>query len=357
MARVPTIELRRLEAEEHPGYATVVAKANEFLARRGMGAADLADRLGVGLSTMLIYLRGHYDKHPGMRSTQYMDAKVWSHIIRNWPRPIEPCTEELLETAGYRKIRDCIEEAADVGAISLVYGPPSSEKSFVGEQLVAQYRAAGRRDILRIVCGTNFSPLSLLRAIAREAEVWVRANSRQMYIDAIVQELLSREKMPTLILDEAQNLDIDGFETLRLDLHEATRRGGRKGCGLVIMGSHNLYSWFMHPSRKFRLEQFLSRNSYRVQLEGMSREEALEIARRALGSNGKRAKLSEPDQEKLLKKCLVLDPYATDAQGKPLRDEAGKPIVRTYYSSRRLLETIRQQKRRNLGSVLAEAVA
>jgi type II secretory pathway predicted ATPase ExeA len=357
MSRVPAIEMRRLEAEEHPGHASVVAKANEFLARRGVSGADLAELVSVGRSTMLIYLRGDYEKHPGMRSTQYMDAKVWSYIIRHWPRPIEPPSEDLLKTKGYGNIRDCIEEAVDVGAISLIYGPPSSEKSFVGEHLVAQYRAAGRRDVLRVVCGTNFSPLSLLRAIAREAEVWVHGNYRQVYIDAIVQEFLSREAMPAIVLDEAQNLDIDGFETLRLDLHEATRRGKHKGCGLVIMGSHNLYSWFMHPARKFRLEQFLSRNSYRVQLEGMSREEVLEIAARVFGANGKRAKLTTEQQEKLLKKCLVLDPYATDAEGKPLRDAQGKHMVRTYYSSRRLLETIRQQKRRNLSAVLAGAGA
>jgi DNA transposition AAA+ family ATPase len=358
MSRVPAIEMRRLEAIEHPPYDTVIEKAKEFLGRTGLGIPQLADLLSVGHSTLSIYLRGEYATHPGMQTTRYMDAKVWSYINRNWPRKAEPPSEDLLDTQGYRQISECIEEAVEVGAISLIYGPPSSEKSFVGEQIVARYREAGRRDLLRVVCNTRTTPLMLLRKIAREAEVWVHGSRRDLYVDAIVREFLSRERVPAIVVDEAQHLDVDGFETLRLDLHEATRRGGRKGCGLVVMGSHHLYSWLVHPARKMRLEQWFSRNSYRVQLAGMKEEEVLNLAARALGSGGKKAKFDDAQKEKLLRSCRVLDPFATDAAGNPLRDEkTGKPIARTYYSSRRLLEAIRQRKRKGLSLVMAEEVA
>jgi len=93
--------------------------------------------------------------------------------------------------------------------------------------------------------------------------------------------------------------------------------------------------------RQCRVLQWLSRISYRVQLSGMTRDEALTIAARAFG-NGKPAKLTEAQQESCLKKCTVLDTFANPP--------------RTYYSSRRLLEFIRQKKK-SLKSVLAESMA
>ncbi len=54
-------------------------------------------------------------------------------------------------------------------------------------------------------------------------------------------------------------------------------------------------------------------------------------------------------QEKtLLTRCTVEDPFFIGADA--------KPQVRNYYSSRRLLEYIRQQKK-NVKSVLAESMA
>ncbi len=362
MSRTPAIEMRRLESIEQPGYAAVVAKANEFIARRGLTISQFADLVGCGSSTMNIYIRGDYDKHPGLQSTAYMDSRVWTYVMHHWPRREQPSAEQFLDTKGSRKIRECIEQAVEVGANSLVYGPPSSEKSFVAEQIAAQYRAAGRRDLIYMqVRATNCSPLTILKDIAREAEVWVRGSSCRPYIEALVEEFCSREELPAVVIDEAQHLQVDALETLRIGLHEPTKRnrpdGSRRGCGLVILGSHTLYSLFMHPARRFRYEQLLSRISHRVQLEGMIREEALEIGARALSANGKKAKLTPAIEEWLLKSCRVLDPYASDAEGKPLRDAAGKIIVRSYYSGRRLLEVIRQKKRSAVSRIVGEEIA
>lgn len=360
MSRVPAMEMRRLEAIEQPGYTAVVAAANERMARLGLSVSQFAALMNIGLSTLNIYLRGDYDKHPGVQSTVYMDGKVWTYLAAHPLRREEPPAEQLLETEGYLKIRECIEQAVEVGANSLIYGPPSSEKSFVAEQIAAQYRAARRRDLIYVQCRTtNCSPLTLLRDIAREAEVWLRGSSCRYYVEALVEEFRSREALPAIIVDEAQHLQADALETLRIGLHEPTKRnrpdGSRRGCGLAILGSHTLYSQLM--KRRFQYEQLFSRFSYRIQLEGMSREEVLEISARALGVGGKKAKLTPSIEEWLLKSCRVLDPYATDAEGKPLRDASGKPVVRSYYSSRRLLEIIRQKKRAAVSRIVAEEVA
>lgn len=363
MSRMPATELRRLEAIEAPDHSEVLERANEFIARRGITVAAFADLVGIGDSTMSQWIQDVYDSVSATpRSTAYIDARVWIYISKRWPRQEEAPAEQLLDTQGFRKIRECIEQAVEVGAISLIYGPPSSEKSFAAEQITAQHRGAGRRDLIYISCGaTNYSPLSLFKDLAREAEVWMRGSRIRDYVEAIVEEFRSRETLPAIILDEAQSIAPEALETLRLGIYERTKRnrpdGSRRGCGLVILGSHTLYSFFMHPARRFRFEQFLSRISYRIQLEGMTREEVLEIGARALGANGKKAKLTPQIEEWLLKSCRVLDPYATDAEGKPLRDASGKPVVRACYSSRRLLEAIRQRKRAAVSLIVAEEVA
>jgi len=364
VSRTPAIEMRRLELEVHPGHETVVAKAVEFVVRKGWSASRFAEAIGVGESTVTCYLRGEYKRLAEVKNTQYMDARVWTYITRHWPQPEETNAEPLLETQGFRQILDCIEDAVETGASSIIYGPPSSEKSFVAEQIVAQYRAGGRRDLIYVLCTPNMTPLGLMRAIARTAEVWVRAATvTNVYLDALVAEFRARKLPPAIIADEAQHLPADSVEMLRIGLHERTKgkplprgQGAHKGCGMVLLGSHTLYSYYMHPARRFRYEQLLSRISHRVQLTGMGEDEVLELAARALGANGKKAKLTDLMRERLLASCRVIDPYATDADGKPLLDEKGRPTPRTYYSSRRLLDAIRQRRRAGLHEVIAETV-
>ena len=79
------------------------------------------------------------------------------------------------------------------------------------------------------------------------------------------------------------------------------------------------------------MEQLLSRFSYRVQLLGMTEKEILTLGARGFG-NGKPAKLSEKHQKALLDNCKVEDPYFIGSDG--------KPTLRTYYSSRRLVEFV-----------------
>src|SRR5437879_2078322 len=235
MARMPASELRRLEAIEAPEHAEVLARANEFIARRGLSISTLADLVGVGSSTMNFWIRDVYASSSATpRSTAYVDARVWLYITRHWPQEEEASCEQLLETKGYLKIRECIEDAVENGANSLIYGPPSSEKSFVAEQITAQYRAKGRRDLIYVPSSTtSYSPLSLFKDLAREAEVWMRSGCIRDYVEALVEEFRSRETLPAIVLDEAQYIAPEALETLRLGIHERTKRnrpdGSRRG--------------------------------------------------------------------------------------------------------------------------------
>jgi type II secretory pathway predicted ATPase ExeA len=252
---------------------------------------------------------------------------------------------EVLQTKSYRLLRERLEDAVDEGVNAIVYGPPSSEKSFVLENLCQQFSAAGRPAIY-VYCGPRCTESFVYRSIAEAAGITTRSSLRWACRYAVLNDLQRRMKLPAIIFDEAQHLEVDALEGIR-QIHDLTRRDGRRGCGIILAGSHSLLREFLHPLRRARLEQMLSRFPYRIQLEGMSKQEVLTLAARAFG-NGRPAKFSDAQAQALLTRCTVEDPFFIGADA--------KPQVRNYFSSRRLLEYIRQQKK-NVKSVLAENVA
>jgi len=247
---------------------------------------------------------------------------------------------ELLKTKTYLLLKERMTEASSGGINAIVYGPPSSEKSFVLVHLCQQFNASGHPAIY-VYCGPRCTETHLWRGIAEAARISIRSSYRWACRYAVVKDMQLREKLPVIVLDEAQHLDVDALEAVR-QLHDLTRREDRKGCGVILAGSHRLLAEFLHPQRQPRLEQMLSRFPYRVQLAGMTEKEILSLAAKAFG-NGKPAVLSERQQKTLLERCTVDDPYFIGADA--------KPQLRTYYSSRRLLEYIRQQKRGSISVV------
>ncbi len=240
---------------------------------------------------------------------------------------------ELLQTKTYRLLKARLVEAMEYGINAIVYGPPSTEKSFVLEALCRKFHSS-RREVIYAYCGPRCTLTQLYRTVALAAGIEVRSSRRWGCRYAVLTYLQSRPEPPALVLDEAQHLDVDALEGIR-ELHDLTRREDRRGCGIILAGSHRLLQEFLHPARRPRLEQMLSRFPYRIQLQGMTKEEILTLAAKAFG-NGKPAVLSEAQQNALLERCSVEDPYFVGGDG--------KPEMRTYYSSRRLLEYIRQQK-------------
>lgn len=239
-------------------------------------------------------------------------------------------TPEMLPTKSYEILRDRFLDAQRDGVNSIVYGPPSSEKSFVLKSLCDRHKPS-----IYAYCGPRTTENFLYRTIAEAAGIPVRSSLRWANRFAVIRHLQACPVLPAIVLDEAQHLDVDALEGVR-QIHDITGRDGRPGCGIILAGSHNLLREFLSPLRRARLEQTLSRFPQRVQLEGMTKEEIVDLASRAFG-NGKPAKLSEEHQKRLLSRCTVEDPYFVD--------ENGRPSPRTYYSSRRLLEYIRQQKK------------
>lgn len=240
----------------------------------------------------------------------------------------------LLQTKSYSILLERLTEAADEGVNAIVYGPPSSEKSYVLEKLAEQFNAAGR-PVVYVYCGPRCTETHLWRGIAEAAGIPVRSSLRWACRHAVLSAMRDRAKLPVIVLDEAQHLEVDALEGVR-QLHDLTRREDRRGCGIILAGSHRLLQEFLQPQRRPRLEQVLSRFPHCIQLAGMTKDEILSLAAKAFG-NGKPAVLSEKQQKLLLERCSVEDIYHLG------RD--GKPAPRTYFSSRRLLEYVRQQRK------------
>ena len=241
----------------------------------------------------------------------------------------------LLHTKSYRILLERLTEAVDEGVNAIVYGPPATEKSYVLENLAAQFNAAGR-PVVYVYCGPRCTETHLWRSIAEAADIPVRSSLRWACRHAVLRAMRDRAKLPAIVLDEAQHLDVDALEGVR-QLHDLTRREDRRGCGIILAGSHRLLQEFLQPQRRARLEQVLSRFPHCIQLAGMTKDEILLLAAKAFG-NGKPAKLSEAQQKALLERCTVEDLYYIG--------EDGKPSPRSYYSSRRLVDYVRQQKQR-----------
>src|SRR5579885_2488011 len=242
---------------------------------------------------------------------------------------------EMLHTKSYKLLKERMEEAAEEGVNAIVYGPPSSEKSYVLENLCRKFNAAGKPAVY-VYCGPRCTETHMWRSVAEAAGVKLRSSLRWAARYGVLEAIRGMKKLPAIVLDEAQHLDVDALEGIR-QLHDLTRREDRRGCGIILAGSHRLLQEFLRPCRRPRLEQMLSRFPHRLQIEGMAKEEILTLAAKAFG-NGKPAVLTDKQQKALLERCTVEDPYFISAES--------EPQSRTYYSSRRLLEYVRQQKKR-----------
>ena len=373
---LPVDERRFLESIAAPGHAEVRAAADKFLAFSGLSVTDLAEAVNreygrCARVTLLFWFRDVYGPHRKNGEhidNRWLDARVWDYIQRHWPqrRRLDAPADVLL-TRGYHQIREVFLQALESGVNAVISGPPASEKSEVLTYLVAQRQAAGRDDAIYIQCDVTLtSPLALLRRICRELGVIVsRTVISDDYLMGIVEHLRRRERLPVLVLDEAQHLPVRALEAIR-GIHTHTRRRAAQhhGCAFLLAGSHDLAAQFEHPRTRSKLEQLSSRIPIRLRLTGMTAEEALTLAARAFG-NGRPAKLSDVQKQTLLADCTALDEFTLVCEKCRALWKRGaqkcscgqaKPVPMRYYSPRRLLEFVRQKRRHRADKITAPEI-
>lgn len=376
---LPPEEKAFLESVAPPPHEELVKTAEKFLVLTGWSVTDLAEGIRhesgrCGRHSLLLWFRGKYlSEHTRISTTRFMDARVWDYIHRHWPQRRKlDAPAQVLHTQAFEDIRDAFEHAFESGVNALIQGPPSSEKSECLQYLVAQRQSQsdGTDDAIYIKCDPTLqSPLPFLRRLCREAGVMIcRTVVTDDYLLALVDNFRQRERLPVLVIDEAQELPVRVLNTLR-GLHEHTRRRAQNhaGCAFILAGSHDLAAQFEHPRTRGKLSQLSSRIPRRIHLTGMTDEEALQIAARAYGSGGRLARLSETQQKSVLKECRDEDPFTpvcANAKCSKVwqRSTSGvlaekckcgsnrsRPLV--YNSPRRLLGFIAQERRARLRAV------
>lgn len=345
MSRHTKEETARLKAIPIPKYKDAVREVNRWMVRKGLSAGDLADRLGLGRSTMNHWLQGRwYDWHPQIKDQELVTARIWEHVEGDpAPAPLPP-PERLLATQNAAEIRRLFYAGLRQRACAILYGAPAAEKTFILKCLVAERQVSGHDDVIYIEASPALSPRALLQMLCACAGTAVRSNEHWPLIQSLVDDFLRRDRLPLIIVDEAQHLlrrPFDALETLRgLRNRTATElapdRKESYGCGLLLAGSHDLYRRFERD--KLLLAQWMGRITHRKQLSGMNAEEVLQIAARELG-NGRPARINDELRKKILDASRDLDIFVVDQDGQPAPP-------REYFSPRKLATWIDRARER-----------
>lgn len=262
-------------AVEDDSNAACIARVHDYLARTGLSLPDFARRVGYGHSSLQHFLRGTYASVAGTavhllkKLNDFMDAHPVGSLSR--------VTGELYETANVRVIEETFEKLLPRPVAYMIYAPPGSQKSFVLEHQVARLNAAemadptGRRAFY-VYSRSGIRPRDLMRRVT--IACGCRTNND---IDPMLASMRFefRNNRVLLVVDEAQHLSIDCFETLRELLDQPPY------FSLLFAGSHDLKKKFDEFSAT--LEQWNRRIVAKVLLPGLERLEAVGIIEREIG--------------------------------------------------------------------------
>ena len=292
-----------MEAEADANEA-MRKELNDYLARTGMSQADFAHRINYAKPTVRMFMSGSY--HNISRS-----ARNFVHACREfmdlYPASTGITTRtlgELYDTANVQIIRQTFAKLLPRPVAYMLYAPPGSQKSFVLEHEVSRLNAEQIADAsgyraFYVYARNGIRPRDLIRRVA------IACGSRtNNYLDVMLTGIQFdfRSNRVLLVVDEAQHLDIDCFETLRELLDQPPY------FSLLFAGSHDLKRKFDEFSAT--LEQWNSRIIAKVRLPGLQRMEAAGIIEREVGDL---LQQRTPHERKALIDQLIAGATARDA--------------------------------------------
>ncbi len=286
-------------------------KVRAYQARTGLSIGQVGRLAGYANQTMKQFVAACYPHSENSMARQVMKA------LEENPPEVQDVEGRLYTTHNVR-ILDRQLQAAREGALSLIYGSPGTQKSFVFQRRVAEaLRRAGLEApaIGYVYASGAMGRRSLAQEIARQFIVFPDGPAYQI-ITGIVFALRRRRQRAVLIVDEAQHLggEVNLLEMLR-ELVD------RAGIGLIVAG-HDRLEQIFDPDRS-PLEQFVQRFDHRLRLPGLSEKEVREIAAAELGP------LNERTLKEILKQSVARD----------------RQTRTDYYSARYLFKIIAQVRR------------
>jgi len=262
-------------AEEADTNAATVQRIQDYLARTGLAIPDFAHRIGYSDVSLRLFL---HDRYHNVARTGRVLARAANEFIDLHPVAAPTRLQgDLYDTANVRAIRDTFQKLLPRPVAYMIYAPPGSQKSFVLENQVAQLNAdeMSKPDGCRafyVYARANVRPRDMMRRISIASGCRV-ANDIDPMLSNIRFEFRGRRVL--LVIDEAQHLSLDCFETLRELLDQSPY------FSLLFAGSHDLKRKFDEFSAT--LEQWNSRIIAKVRLPGLERPEARGIIEREIG--------------------------------------------------------------------------
>ena len=247
---------------------------NLYRQQTGFSLGQIGIRMGYARRSLI-----QFASNSTYGSGERCDSQI-SHLVLDFikahpsPRPKAP--GRLYDTANTRILRETVELARS-GSISLIYGPPGTQKSFVFQYLQAEaWEKENEPGLVYVYASAAMGRKSLTKEIARGLCSVAMGTISDM-ITNILYTVKERKRLPALIIDEAHHLGgaLDSLEVLR-------EIADRAQIGMVLAGHDNLEDIF-ESKRGGALEQWFSRIDYHKRLPGLSADEVRCITRAELG--------------------------------------------------------------------------
>lgn len=202
----------------------------DYMERTKIGQKEVANKLGVSIATVSLYLRGEYDGN-----VEELNIKVEQFLARQKDKVLEyKVSAEFVPTFTARQIMATIQEAHIEGDMCAVYGASGLGKT----QAVLQY-AKENTGVILIETNMSYTAKVLLQKISEKLNLNNRGTLDQLF-DGIVARLKGSERV--IIIDEAENLPTRSLEFIRR-IHDSTKVGvalvGTERLLINLKGRHN----------------------------------------------------------------------------------------------------------------------
>ena len=266
----------RLEANPNDGRGATRVRLIDYLQRTGLTQLEFATRIQYAHKTLRMFLSDKWYHVAG--DSGYICRAINGYIDAH---PIAPMTQpfgELYETANTRAMRETFKALLRRPVAYMIYAPPGSQKSFVLEHLVGELNGeeAAKREPTQaafyLYAIAQMTPSQVMKAVAIACGTSAAGDRMRIRRD-LAHDFQGRRAL--LVVDEAQHLSINAFETLRAVLDQPPH------FSLLFAGSHDLKQTFDRFSAT--LEQWNSRMVDKVRLPGVKVDEAEGIIRREIG--------------------------------------------------------------------------
>src|ERR1019366_5073465 len=224
---------RRLESGPD-GRDEVRARLIDYMERAGLSEGDFAGRIGYSRETLRKFIsdRFHFVAGSSKNICRAINEHIGTHPIGTTPAIFG----ELYETANTRVLRETFKALLRRPVAFMIYAPPGSQKSYVLEHLVGELNReeSAKREPTQaafyLYAIAQMTPSQAMKAAAVACGT-SSAGDRMRIARNLAHDFQGRRVL--LVVDEAQHLSINAFETLRVLLDQPPH------FSLLFAGSHD----------------------------------------------------------------------------------------------------------------------